>query len=197
MSHTFHMPRGVCVTKEPSGAVFTPRAGYTMNAVAGQKWERVYRVACSVEQINPLVSLLVDVCLPEPFYAILTGHWFGDRVDTFLSAFLPRARMEAAIAPHLPLLVHDGMVGYGFAWYDVSHHEEVFIDDHKELTVLTSKPKAVEDILARHGLAHIDGLEFISEHGHVHTNLGGPEASYCRQVIQLLEMERARKPEDV
>jgi hypothetical protein len=168
-----------------------------MNVVTGEKWERVYRVACSAESIDPLVSSLVDVCLPEPFYAILTGHWFGDRVDTYMSAFLPRARMEAVIAPHLPLLVHDGMVGYGFAWDDGAQHEEVFIDDHKELTVLTSKPKAVEDSLARYGLARIDGLDFISEHSHGHLNLGGPEASYCHQIIQLLGMERVPLPEDV
>ncbi|MCK7483527.1 MAG: hypothetical protein M0C28_45735 [Candidatus Moduliflexus flocculans] len=74
----------------------------------------------------------------------------------------------------MPLLVHDGMVGYGFAWDDGAQHEEVFIDDHKELTVLTSKPKAVEDSLARYGLARIDGLDFISEHSHGHLNLEEP-----------------------
>jgi len=87
MSNTFHMPRGVCVTRGPSGGSVHPQG-------------RLY----------------------------------------------------------LPLLVHDGMVGYGFAWDDGAQHEEVFIDDHKELTVLTSKPKAVEDSLARYGLARIDGL---------------------------------------
>ena len=75
---------------------------------------------------------------------------------------------------YLPLLVHDGMVGYGFAWDDGAQHEEVFIDDHKELTVLTSKSKAVEDSLARYGLARIDGLDFISEHSHGHLNLEEP-----------------------
>lgn len=189
MNCIYHMPRGVCPIREPSGTVFSPSAGYTMIAVAAQKWERAYRVACSVDQIEELMASLNHVCLPECFYVILTG-WFGDQVDTYLSSFLPRTRIEAALAPHLPLLVHDGNVGYGFAWYDTARHEEIFLDDHKELTVLTSKPKAVEDTLGRHGLACIEGLEFISEHGHAHEGLGGEEASYCQQIIQLLEMKR-------
>jgi hypothetical protein len=196
MPPIFHMPRGVCAVNEPSGAVFSPTAGYTVNVVVRQKWERVYHVACSVDQIEQLVAALVDVCLTEPFYAILSGHWFGERVDTYLSAFLPRARIDAPFRQHMWLLLQDGMVGHGFAWHDDFHHEELFVDDHKELTVWTSKPNAVEEILARQGLARIEGLEFLSEHGHAHLSLSGPDAAYCHQIIQLLEMEKVPITED-
>ena len=39
------------------------------------------------------------------------------------------------------------MVGHGFAWHDGDRHEEIFLDDHKELTVLTSDSIAVEAVL--------------------------------------------------
>jgi hypothetical protein len=152
-----------------------------------QKWECVYHLACSVDRLPTLVTALVDTCLPEPLYAILAGHWFGDRVDTFLSDFLPRARIDAAFAPHLSTLFHDGMVEHGFACYDANRHEEIFLDDHKELTVLTSEPIAVEQVFMRHGLMRNNALEFLSERGHGHTNLGGPESTYCRQIIQALD----------
>ncbi|MEB3269835.1 MAG: hypothetical protein VKJ09_14935 [Leptolyngbya sp.] len=165
-----------------------------------QRWQRVYRIACSVEQINALVSSLVEACLPKTFYAILNFYWSSDQVETYLSAFLPRAHVEAAIAPHLPLLVHDGMVGYGFAWYDTLYHEEIYIDDHKEVIVMTSKPKAAESILRQYGLAYMDELNFASEQPHGHFNLGGPWGtgeSYLEQIIHSLAMERMPIPENV
>ncbi|PWF43155.1 hypothetical protein C7C56_021380 [Massilia glaciei] len=33
----------------------------------------------------------------------------------------------------LPILLHDKLVGHGFASYDVNRHEEIFKGDHKEL----------------------------------------------------------------
>ena len=190
MTSAFQLPRGVCAIREASGDVFTPVAGFTIAPVSGQKWTHVCRVACSVEQLGRRMAALVQVCLPEPFYAILVGHWFGDRVDTYVSGFVSRARIEAALSPHLPTLLEDGMVGHGFACYDAHRHEEIFLDDHKELTVLTSLPIAVEAVLLRHGLARAAALEFLSEHGHAHTNLGGPKATYCNEIIQTLDMKK-------
>jgi hypothetical protein len=201
MNQTFQMPRGFCLLyhSEPSVS-FTPKAGYIFHTIVGQKWDRVYRIACSVEQINALVSSLVEICLPKTFYAILDFYWSSDQVETYLSAFLPQAHIEAAITPHLPLLVHDGMVGYGFAWYDALHHEEIYIDDHKEVTVMTSKPEAVESILYQYGLAYRDELDFASEQPHAHTSLGEPwgtKESYLYQIIHSLAMEKLPIPENV
>src|SRR5512142_1535151 len=98
MNSDFQLPRGVCALREASGHVFTPVAGFTIAPVPGRKWTHVCRVACSVEHLRTLMATLVDVCLPDPFYAILTGHWFGDRVDTYLSDFVSRARIETAFS---------------------------------------------------------------------------------------------------
>jgi hypothetical protein len=196
MNSDFHLPQGVCAVQEASGHVFTPVAGFTMVPVPGQKWTHVCRVACSAEHQRHLMAALVDVCLPDSFYAILTGYWFGDRIDTYLSDFLSRARIEAAFFPHLPTLLEDGMVGHGFACYDADRHEEIFLDDHKELTLLTSSPSAVQEVLLRHGLAHTAALEFLSEHGHAHMNLGGPEATYCHEIIRALDMKKV-EPDQV
>jgi hypothetical protein len=142
-----------------------------------------------VQRVRLRISALVDVCLPESFDAILCGHWFGDRIDTYLSDFLSRSRIEAAFSPHLPVLLHDGMVGHGFACYDGHRHEEIFLDDHKELTVLTSVPFAVTEVFASHGLPRNDALEFLSQHGHAHINLAGSDAKYCHEIIQALCMK--------
>jgi hypothetical protein len=190
MNTTFQLPRGIFATNETSGIAFTPAAGYTMAAVSDQKWTHVCRAVCSVQGLAPLIEALIEVCLPESFYAILSGHWYGDRIATYLSDFRPRAQIMEAFSPHLPLLVHDGMVGYGFACYNAERHEEIFLDDHKELTVLTSVPLVVAEVLARHGLPRNDQLAFLSEHGHAHENLGGQDAAYCHQIIQALGMER-------
>lgn len=184
------MPHGVCVIPDPSGKVFTPTAGYTSIDVPSQKWNRAYRLACSADLIEQMTRSLIDRCLPESYYVILSGHWYGDSVDTYLSSFLSHTRINAALTPHFSSLIHDGMVGFGFAWYDSARHEEIYVDDHKELTVLTSKPDIVEATFKRYGLTCIEDLKFISENGHAHTNLGGPSASYCHEIIGLLEMEK-------
>jgi len=200
MSHTFQMPRGVLLYPAASDVTFTPTSGYMAHITSGQRWGLVYRIACSVEQITALVSSLIEVCLPETCYAILNFYWSSDQVETYLSAFLPRTHIESAIAPHMPLLVHDGMVGYGFAWYDTLHHEEIYINDHKEVIVMTSKPEAVESILHQYGLAYMNELSFASEQPHTHINLGGPwytEENYLYQIIDLLAMEKMFMPENV
>ena len=189
MNIPFQLSRGIGTTLDDSGIAFKPVAGYTMAPDSDRKWTHVFRVACSIDDLEPLIAALVDVCLPESFYAILCGHWFDDRIDTYLSEFLPRSRIESAISPYIPELLHDGMVGHGFACYDDQRHEEIFLDDHKELTVLTSVPFAVAKILASHGLSLDDSLEFLSQHGHVHTNLAGSEAKYCHKIIHALSMK--------
>jgi hypothetical protein len=194
------MPRGVGLYPSASGVMFTPTSGYMSQTAVGERWGRVYRIACSVEQISALVSSLIEVCLPETFYTILSFYWSSDQVETYLSGFLSRTCIESAIAPHLPLLVHDGMVGYGFAWYDELHHEEIYIDDHKEVIVMTSQSEAVESTLHQYELARMDNLSFASEQPHTHLNLGGPwgtEENYLYQIIHLLAMERMSIPENV
>lgn len=193
MSDAFCMPHGVCAIQDPSGNVFSPKAGYTVNITSSKKWKLAYRLACSVDVLEPLIRSLVDRCLPDTYYLILSGHWFGDSADIYLSNFLPRTRIEDAIAPNFASLAHDGMMGVGFAWYDSNSHEEIFIDDHKELTVLTSQPDIVEAIFEKFGITHIGDLRFISEHGHAHLNLGGENANYCHEIIRLLDMEKSSK----
>jgi hypothetical protein len=189
MNTPFQLPRGIVPLLDDSDIAFKPAAGYTMTSVSDQKWTHFFRAACSIEDMDSLLAALVDVCLPESFYAILCGHWFDDRIDTYLSDFLPRSQIKSAFSPHLPTLLHDGMVGHGFACYDSQRHEEIFLDDHKELTVLTSVPFAVAEVFSNHGISHDDSLEFLSQHGHVHTNLGGSEAKYCHEIIQKLNMK--------
>ncbi len=136
------------------------------------------------------MAAVVGTCLPETIYLILVSHWSGDRPETYLSPFLPRQEIQEAIAPYLSSLLHDVMVGYGLAWYDTGHHEEVFLDDHKEMTILTSRTQAVDDMLAQHGLELNAELQFVSDHGHAHINLGGLDGSYCHEIVRSLRMEK-------
>ena len=85
MNIPFQLSRGIGTTLDDSGIAFKPVAGYTMAQDSDRKWTHVFRVACSIDDLEPLIAALVDVCLPESFYAILCGHWFDDRIDTYSS----------------------------------------------------------------------------------------------------------------
>jgi hypothetical protein len=188
MMQIFQMPHGIQAIQDASGFVFSPKAGYTVQEVSGQKWSHIYRAACSTDAIARLTQTLVKQCLPPSHYFILSGHWFNDRVDTYLSDFLLNDCIEKVIRQHLENLIHDGMVGFGFAWYDSARHEEIFIDDHKILTILTSQPDLVESILHTNQIHLDDQLEFISQHAHTHLNLGGENADYCHDIVEKLKM---------
>ena len=189
MNNSFQLPQGICAIKEASGLIFTPVAGYTISPAIGEKWTHVVRAACTLEDIEPIMSALVEVCLPKTCYAILCGHWFEDRVDTFLSDFLMRSQIEDVFSTHLSVIIQDGMVGYGFACYDPDRHEEIFLDDHKELTLLTSVPGAVAEVFSKFGIPKNQELEFLSQHGHAHLNIHGLSRQYCEEIIEELGMK--------
>lgn len=190
MTTSFQLPQGVCTIIGDSGTAFTPAAGYTMQVVSDQKWTHVCRAACSVDQLTSLIAELVDACLPSSCYAILTGQWTSEGVETYLSDFGPREDIAAVFALHIRSLLHDGSVGHGFACYNADRHEEIFIDDHKELTVLTSAPLTVAEVFARHCVPRDDGLQLLSWHAHAHVNLTGHDPAYCQAIIQALHMRK-------
>ena len=137
-----------------------------------------------------LISELADACLPLSCYAILTGQWTSGAVETYLSDFAPRADIAAVFGLHIRSLLHDGSVGHGFACYDADRHEEIFLDDHKELTLLTSAPLAVAEVFARYGVPRDDELQLLSWHPHAHVNLSGHDSAYCQAIIQALHMSK-------
>ncbi|MBC3873799.1 hypothetical protein [Undibacterium flavidum] len=194
MQDQFQLPAGIRTIDGDSGRAFSPQAGYAVQEVSGQKWSHIIRVACSVDNLELLIQNLSTNCLPEHHYVILSGHWFGDRVDTYLSAFTPRTSINKVIQTHLKTLIHDGMIGFGFAWYDTEKHEEIFVDDHKIICILTSNLSKFETVLQSHHIKHNDSLSFISEHGHSHINLGDENSNYCHYLIHQLDMRIYDRP---
>jgi len=185
---SFAYPRGVCPVQDG----FAASPGYRVESAEAQRWQYLYRIACSVDRINSVVASLIDACLPDEAYAVLVGHWRDDEAETYLSPFMSRLRIQSVLEPHLPLLYHDGMVGFGLAWYDADGFEEVFVDDHKEISVFCSEEASVDNVLAQFEIPRNDSLSLLSENPHAHTNLGGPESAYCRQVIKELNMRLQR-----
>lgn len=184
----YRLPRGVAPTKSDDGHVFEPRVGFRTRLQTGARFTHAFDVACSADAVAPVFIALVEAILPATAYLIIEAEWRPEGPDVYLSDFLPRADIEAVISKHIDLLVEDGMIAFGLAWYDDKRLEEVFVDGHKSLTVFTSRPDVVRQRLQSSGIDEAPDLELLSEHGHAH--LGGPDTSdvVMREIIEPLKM---------
>ena len=184
----YRLPKGVAPIKGTDGRVFEPRVGFRVRLQAGARFTHAFDVACSADAVAPVFIALVEAILPTTAYLIVEAEWRPEGPDVYLSDFLRRAEIEAILSKHLGLLVEDGMVAFGLAWYDAERLEEVFVDGHKSLTVFTSRPDVVRQRLQSSGIDEAPDLELLSEHGHAH--LGGPDTSdiVTREIIEPLKM---------
>lgn len=87
----------------------------------------------------------------------------------FASGVVPRATLLAVWKEHGPALVHDGMVGFGA--YDPDSPLEVFLDDHKLLSVFTPEQEPFQALLERHGIPEGSTFPTILDHEHDHVPL--------------------------
>src|SRR6185295_11488057 len=76
----------------------------------------------------------------------------GPSQDRFVSALLPRGDVAAALERFRFQILHDGMVGFGF--YDPGSPLEVFLDDHKLLSLFAPELEPFDGMLERLRVPH-------------------------------------------
>ncbi len=90
-------------------------------------------------------------------------------VDRFVSELLPRGDMLAVLERYSFALLHDGMVGFGA--YDPGSALEVFLDDHKLLSLFAPSMEPFEQMLAAHRVPHRRELHTMLDVDHEHHTL--------------------------
>ena len=206
----FVMPLGVFIMKDENGHVFQPHEGFRKYDVTSEAFKAQYAVVCSAEGLEQLFLALARTCFSETVYAIIeyysTGEKETSQLESYLSPFIEIATVVAVFKSYMFQLNNDGQVAFGLAWQEGKRREEVFIDDHKVITVMTSQVHTVAGLLLDAGLTESEGLEFVSQHAHGHLNLtavanlgadsdlakviGTREAGYVHDIIKKLNMKR-------
>jgi hypothetical protein len=93
----------------------------------------------------------------------------GPSVDRYVSELLPRGEVLAVYDRYRFPLLHDGMVGFGA--YDPSSVFEVFLDDHKLLSLFSPTMEPFEQLLASHRVPHRSDLHTLLDVDHEHHTL--------------------------
>ncbi|MEO0225928.1 MAG: hypothetical protein ABIL05_03130 [candidate division WOR-3 bacterium] len=161
--------------KDESGNIFQPQEGYRKFSVTNQAFTSQFAINCSADRLPELLLTLTRVCFSDTAYGIIEYYSLGENnenvLETYLSPFLDLSIIVSVFKNYMFQLVNDGQVAFGFAWYDTKRHEEIFVDDHKIITVMTSQFHTVTGVLQDADIPEIDNLEFISQHAHGHLNL--------------------------
>ena len=143
----FIMPLGVLIMKDDSGAIFEPRQGYRKYAMTNQTYRTQYLVVCSADRIENLLYSLVHAYFPKNVYGIIEFFSLQEKdkseVETYLSTSLDRDDILAVFKSYIFQLLNDGQIAFGIAWQEGNQHEEIFVDDHKIITVMTSQELVV------------------------------------------------------
>lgn len=136
-----------------------------------------YWVQASALRLERLVADAI-LLLPPRVQVILEIRQSDEAIDAdpdlpsqirFASGVVPREAALAVWKEHGPALVHDGMVGFGA--YDPQSSLEVFLDDHKLLSLFAPSQEPFDALLERHGIPEGDTFPTILDHEHDHVPL--------------------------
>ena len=94
------------------------------------------------------------------------------------SPLVQRVSVIRAWQRHAEALTHDGTVGFGA--YDPDSPLEVFLDDHKLLSLFSAGLEPFESLLRRHGIPEARGLATILDVDHDHRTLAEIRAGSAR-----------------
>jgi hypothetical protein len=104
----------------------------------------------------------------------------GPQQDRYVGALVPRAEIAAVFDRYRFQILHDGMTGFGF--YDPESPLEVFLDDHKLLSMFSSDLAPFDEILAGLGVPRRRRLMTVLDIEHEHQCLAAvPDATACRR----------------
>ena len=93
----------------------------------------------------------------------------GPSQDRFVSSLVPRESVAAVFDLYRFQILHDGMAGFGF--YDPDSPLEVFLDDHKLISLFSPELDPFEGILAEFGVPQRERIETVLDLEHEHHGL--------------------------
>jgi hypothetical protein len=163
----FITPLGVIPLQNGKRVQADLRDGFVMTASQDPRYQTRFVVSLSADEIQPLLQRLLPEIFPDQAYAILTHDRMGPKGETrqqYLTPFVNRDQILPKLDPYMFRLVHDGTVGFGVGWYSRTRHEEVFVNSKKIMTIMTSKPDVVEEILVAHNIDEFEVPRFITDY---------------------------------
>ncbi|RKX71712.1 hypothetical protein DRP53_00570 [candidate division WOR-3 bacterium] len=165
---SFQLPSGVTVLEDETGYCFEPYEGYRLEMVTNQPYDFIYLIAVSSERLYSLFRSLTECCLPDSVFFILEHHALEPK--SYLSPYWEKKLIIDFLTPYHNFLANDGGIGFGLAHSTSDHHSEIFVDDHKIVTLFTSRRKDVEKVIKSFAIPHHEKMEFLSQYPHLHTH---------------------------
>jgi hypothetical protein len=142
----------------------------------------------SVLRVERLLTAALAV-MPPRIHAVLELRRCDERMeeepagpaqDRFVSALVPRDEVAAVFERYRFQILHDGMAGFGF--YDPASPLEVFLDDHKLLSLFAPGLEPFEGLLAGLGVPHRERLGTVLDLEHEHHGLVAvPDRTACKR----------------
>lgn len=151
-----------------------PVEGYRVELAEDGLWRII--ASASAEKLLPLL-LESTSCLSPHVFAVIEDAWTsgGAEYDEYFSPELDNCVLQSYLLEFETLLLDDGCLGVSI--YDKSVADEIRLDVHKNLQILTEDIERYAPILASHGLSHRPSLRLISEHPHYHCTVADRERS--------------------
>jgi hypothetical protein len=104
----------------------------------------------------------------------------GPSQTRFVSPLVPRAEVAEVLGRYRFQILHDGMAGFGF--YDPDSPLEVFLDDHKLLSLFSGELDPFEKLLASLCVPQCADLGTVLDLEHEHHGLiAVPDRTQCRR----------------
>lgn len=93
----------------------------------------------------------------------------GPEHDRWVSPEVDLAEVHRVFAKYSVQILHDGTVGFGA--YDPESPAEVFLDDHKHLSLFAAETEPISTLLERHGVPEMAHLASVLDVEHEHLSL--------------------------
>lgn len=126
--------------------------------------ERLYRD--SLELLPPFCRAVLEIRRSDEQ---MDGDPDGPQQDRWSSDLVTKAEVLSILDRYGFQLLHDGMVGFGA--YDPDSPFEVFLDDHKLLSLISAEIEPFESVLASHRVPHFRQVRTVLDFDHEHYTL--------------------------
>ncbi|MEQ8765028.1 MAG: hypothetical protein RL885_13935 [Planctomycetota bacterium] len=152
----------------------SPMEGYRVEPAEDGLW----RIIASVSA-EKLIDLLLDCTsrLSSQVFAVIEDAWASGGADfeEYFSVEMDLCVLQSYLFEFGPLVLDDGFLGVSV--FDKSVADEIRLDVHKNLQILTDEVGRYSPILRRFGLAHLPELRLVSESPHYHCTVPDRERS--------------------
>jgi hypothetical protein len=154
-----------------NGVRVTPDShnGFVSSDARDPRFTKTFKISLSADAIDPFFHAAVPAILPDKAYAILTctrtdGASGKQTDEEYLTPFVDRDSILTKLAPYTFRVIHDGNIAFGIGWYSERQHEEIFMNQKRIITVMTSKPAAIERVVHDQGIEAFVQPKFITDY---------------------------------